>query len=172
MEVLTKYVFAPNAFDADAQVYPYLQLQRRGFNQPGNGEDFKVTNSILALQVNGTLGHIMNPSTLQRITNTRLYGNQYSAADVMGDLVKGIFDADMTGNVNVYRQYLQSSFVRGLSQLMADNSPLDAVSKEAAYYSAKKLRAKLAAAPATANEETKAHRAGMIFVLDKALKVD
>ena len=172
MEVLTKYVFAPNAFDADAQVYPYLQLQRRGFNQPGNGEDFKVTNSILALQVNGTLGHIMNSSTLQRITNTRLYGNQYSAADVMNDLVKGIFDADMTGNVNVYRQYLQSSFVRGLSQLMADNSPLDAVSKEAAYYSAKKLRAKLAAAPATANEETKAHRAGMIFVLDKALKVD
>ncbi|NCI45753.1 zinc-dependent metalloprotease [Sediminibacterium soli] len=172
MEVMNKYVFAPNAFDADAQVFPYLQLQRRGFNQPGNGEDYKVTNNVLALQVNGTLAHIMSPSTLQRITNTRLYGNQYSAADVMNDLVKGIFDADMNGNVNVYRQYLQSSFVRGLSQLLQETSPLDAVSKEAAYYTAKKLRTRLAATTAAANEETKAHRAGMVFVLDKALKAD
>jgi len=169
MDVMNKYVFAPNAFDADAQVFPYLQIQRRGFNQPGNGEDYKVTNNILALQVNGTLGHILNPSTLQRITNTRLYGNQYSVADVMNDLVKGIFDADIKGNVNVYRQYLQSSFVRGATQLMADNSPVDNVSKAAALYSVKKLRTKLASATST-NEETKAHRANMIFLIDKAVK--
>ena len=169
IEVMNKYVFAPDAFDADAQVFPYLQIQRRGFNQPGNGEDYKVTNNILALQVNGTLGHILNPSTLQRITNTRLYGNQYSVADVMNDLVKGIFEADMNGNVNVYRQYLQSSFVRGTTQLMAENSPVDNVSKAAALYSIKKLRTKLAAATST-NEETKAHRANMIFLIDKALK--
>ncbi len=172
MEVMNKYVFAPNAFDADAQVFPYLQIQRRGFNQPGNGEDYKVTNTVLALQVNGTLAHIMSPATLQRITNTRLYGNQYSAADMMNDLTKGIFDADMSGNVNVYRQYLQSSFVGGLTRLMSDASPIDQVSKSACLYTAKKLRSKLAAAPATANEETKAHRANMVFMLDRALKVD
>ncbi|MBV9987609.1 MAG: zinc-dependent metalloprotease [Chitinophagaceae bacterium] len=172
MDIMSKYVFAPNAFDADAQVYPYLQIQRRGFNQPGNGEDFKVTNNVLALQVNGTLAHIMNPSTLQRITNTRLYGNQYSVAEVMSDLTKAIFDADMNGNVNVYRQYLQGSFVRGLTQLMAENSPADNVSKAAALYTAKKLRTRLAAAPATANEETKAHRTAMVFMIDKALKTD
>ncbi|MCW3088418.1 MAG: hypothetical protein JWQ78_1804 [Sediminibacterium sp.] len=169
MEVMNKYVFAPDAFDADAQVFPYLQIQRRGFNQPGNGEDYKVTNNVTALQVNGTLAHILNPSTLQRITNTRLYGNQYSAADVMNDLVKGIFDADMNGNVNVYRQYLQTSFVRGAAQLIADNSPVDNVSKAAALYSIKKLKSRLATAPST-NEETKAHRANMIFLIDKAIK--
>lgn len=171
MEVLSKYVFAPNAFDADAQVYPYLQLQRRGFNQPNNGEDFKVTNSILGLQVGGALAHILNPATLQRITNTRLYGNQYSAADVMSDLVKGIFDADLTGNVNVYRQYLQTTFVRGAGSLLTPQSPIDDVSKAAALYTLRKLRAKLAAAVST-NEETKAHRANMIFLIDKALKTD
>lgn len=169
MDVMTKYVFAPNAFDADAQVYPYLQLQRRGFNQPGNGEDYRVTNNVLAIQAGGTLAHILNPSTLQRITNTRLYGNQYSVADVMNDLVKGIFDTDMNGNVNVYRQYLQTSFVRGTAQLIAPNSPADDVSKASALYTLKKLKTRLASAPST-NEETKAHRANMIFVIDKAIK--
>jgi len=169
MDVLSKYVFAPDVFDADAQVFPYLQLQRRGFNQPGNGEDYKITNSLNGLQVYGTLAHILSPATLQRITNTRLYGNQYSVADVMNDLVKGIFDADINGNVNVYRQYLQTSFVRGTAQLTGDNSPLDNVSKGAAFYALKKLRTKLSAA-VSGNEETKAHRANMIFLIDKALK--
>lgn len=171
MDVLTKYVFAPNAFDADAQVYPYLQIQRRGFNQAANGEDFRVTGNVLGLQVNGTLAHILNPSTMQRITNTRLYGNQYSVADVMNDLVKGIFDADMSGNVNVYRQYLQTTFVKGTAQLIGPTSPADDVSKASALYTLKKLRTRLAAAPST-NEETKAHRANMVFLIDKALKTD
>jgi hypothetical protein len=168
MEVMTKYVFAPNAFDADAQVYPYLQIQRRGFNQPGNGEDFRVTNNVLAMQVNGALAHILNPATLLRITNTRLYGNQYSAADVMNDLVKGIFDADMSGNVNVYRQYLQTTFVKGSVQLI-ESPQIDDVSKSAVLYNLKKLKTRLAAASST-NEETKAHRTNMIFIINKALK--
>lgn len=169
MDLLSKYVFAPNVFDADAQVFPYLQMQRRGYNQPTGGEDYKITANLTNLQVGGTLAHILSPATLQRITNSRLYGNQYSAADVMNDLVKGIFDADLNGNVNVYRQYLQTSFVRGTASLTADNSPLDNVSKAAALYTLKKLKTKLAAAVST-NEETKAHRANMLFLIDKALK--
>lgn len=169
MDFLNKNVFAPNVFDADAQVFPYLQMQRRGYNQPSGGEDYKITANLTSLQVSGTLAHILSPSNLQRITNTRLYGNQYSVADVMNDLVKGIFDADINGNVNVYRQYLQTSFVRGTAQLTADNSPLDNVSKAAALYTLKKLRTKLTTA-VSGNEETKAHRTNMIFLIDKALK--
>lgn len=171
MEVLTKYVFAPNAFEADTQVFPYLQMQRRGFNQPGNGEDFKVTNNFLGLQVNGALAHILNPITLQRINNTRLYGNEYGVVDVMGDLVKGIFDADINTNVNMYRRYLQISFVKGAANLIAPASTLDEVSKSAALYTLRKLRTKLAAA-VSPNEDTKAHRTHLIFLLDKALKAD
>lgn len=171
MDVLNKYVFAPNAFDADAQVYPYLAFQRRGFNQPGNGEDFKITNNVLGLQAGGALAHILNPITLQRMTNTRLYGNQYSVADVMGDLVKDIFDADINGNVNVHRQYLQTTFVKGAASLLNPQAPIDDVSKAAALYTIKKLRTKLAAAVST-NEETKAHRTNLLFLIDKALKTD
>jgi len=171
MEVLTKYVFAPNAFEADTQVFPYLQMQRRGFNQPGNGEDFKVTNNFLGLQVNGALAHILNPITLQRINNTRLYGNEYGVVDVMSDLVKGIFDADINTNVNMYRRYLQISFVKGAANLIAPASTLDEVSKSAALYTLRKLRTKLAAA-VSPNEDTKAHRTHLIFLLDKALKAD
>ncbi len=170
MAVLTKYVFAPNVFAADAQVFPYLQWQRRGFNQPGSGEDFKITNILGNMQVGGTLAHILNPNTLQRITNTRLYGNQYPVIEVMNDLVKGIFDADMNGNVNVYRQYLQTSFVSATSDLVADNSKADDVSKAAAIYTLQKLRSRLKSAPATANEESKAHRAQLAFLIEKALK--
>src|SRR5205085_2300540 len=32
MELLSKYVFAPDAYKEDAQVFPYLQNQRRGYN--------------------------------------------------------------------------------------------------------------------------------------------
>lgn len=169
METLAKYVFAPNAFDADTQVFPYLQMQRRGFNQPPTGEDFHITNNVLALQASGSLGHILHPATLQRINNTRMYGNTYSVADVMNDLVKAIFDADMNGNVNIYRQYLQTTFVKGAAQLLADNSPVDNISKGAALYTLRKLRVRLAAAPSP-TEETKAHRANLIFIIDKALK--
>ncbi|WP_439506956.1 zinc-dependent metalloprotease [Sediminibacterium sp.] len=171
MEVLNKYVFAPNAFEADTQVFPYLQMQRRGFNQPGNGEDFKVTNNFLGLQVNGALAHILNPITLQRINNTRLYGNEYGVVEVMNDLVKGIFDADINANVNVYRRYLQISFVKGAASLLNPSAPLDDVSKSAALYTLKKLRTKLAAA-VSPNEDTKAHRTHLLFLLDKALKAD
>ncbi len=171
MDVLNKYVFAPGAFDVDAQVFPYLQLQRRGFNQPGNGEDYKVTATILGLQSSGALAHILHPATLQRITNTSLYGNTYSVADVMADLVKGIFDADINGNVNVYRQNLQTAFVKNLAGLTGLQSPADDVSKAAALYTLKKLRTKIAAA-VSSNEATRAHRSNLLFLIDKALKTD
>jgi hypothetical protein len=169
IEILNKYAFAPNAFDADAQVFPYLQPQRRGYNQVGTGDDYRVTNNILAVQTQGTLSHILHPATLQRITNSRLYGNQYSVASVMSDLQKGIFDADMATNVNVYRQYLQTAFVKGLVGIMDYKSPMyDDVSRAAALSTVKKIKGQLATAVST-NEETKAHRAGLLFLINQAL---
>ena len=169
MASLGKYVFAPDAYASDAKVFPYLQIQRRGFNQ-GRGEDYKATASLNALSTTA-LDQILHPATLQRITNTRLYGNEYAITDVMNDLVKNIFDADINGNVNVYRQYLQNSFVKMNIQMVADNSVLDQVSKSAVYYTLKKLKSKLANAN-MGNEETKAHRATLIFSIEKALKTN
>ena len=169
MDVLNKYVFAPNAFEADKQVFPYLQPQRRGFNQAGNGDDFRVTGNVMSLQVQGALSHLLHPATLQRMTNSQLYGNQYSVADMMNDLQKNIFSADIATNVNVYRQYLQTAFVKQLITI-ADpkNATYDDVSHAAALNTLRKIKSQVAKAPST-NEETKAHRGNLLFLVNTAL---
>jgi hypothetical protein len=170
METLTKYVFAPNAFEADAQVYAYLQPQRRGFNQAGSGDDWRISEATLNVQSTGALSHLLHGATLQRITNSRLYGNQYSVASMLGDLQKGIFDADIATNVNVYRQYLQTYFVRQLAAMVdVKTQQFDDVSKAAALYTLKKIKTQLATAVST-NDETRAHRANLVFLINNALE--
>jgi hypothetical protein len=170
MSTLAKYVFAPDAFAADAPVYAYLQAQRRGFNQPGNGEDYKITGSVLQQQVFGGLSHILHPSTLQRITNSRLYGNQYSAADVMVDLNSAIFSADLKTNVNVFRQNLQTQYVKGLLSIVEDkNNMYDDISKAAALNAVRKVKTLVGTGVST-NEETKAHRAALIYIINSELE--
>ena len=170
MSTLSKYVFAPDAFKADAAVFAYLQPQRRGFNQSGSGDDYKITTVALNMQLNGALAHILNPAVLQRITNSRLYGNQYSVADVMNDLNTGIFAADMKTNVNVYRQYLQTAYVKGLISIVKDPvNQYDDVAKAAALHAIKKIKTQMATA-ISSNEETKAHRANLVFLVNAALE--
>lgn len=170
IDVLNKYIFAPDAFDADAQVFAYLQPQRRGFTQNVTGDDYRITDNILTVQTGGALSHLLHGATLKRITNSRLYGNQYSVAAMMGDLQKGIFNADIAANVNVYRQNLQTYYVRQLvSMVDPKNQQFDDVSKAAALYTMKKIKAQLAAAVST-NQETKAHRANLLFLIQNAME--
>jgi hypothetical protein len=172
IEVLNKYLFAPDAFNGDEQVFSYLQLQRRGFNFFTGTEDPKITSGYTGMQTYGGLSHILHPVTLQRITNTRLYGNTYSVADVMSDLTKGIFNADLTGKVNVYRQYLQTQYVKYIANMVGTSqmSPFDDVSRAAALYTLKKIKGMLATA-VSPDEETKAHRSNLVFIIDNALTV-
>jgi hypothetical protein len=89
----------------------------------------------------------------------------------MSDLVKGIFDADSKTNVNVYRQYLQTSFVKGVSSMIGSGgaaAQYDDVAKAAALNTLKKVKALLATTVST-NEETKAHRANLVFLINNAL---
>lgn len=170
MSTLSKYIFAPNAFDADATVFAYLQPQRRGFNQSNTGDDYKITGNILSQQVNGALAHVLHPVTLQRITNSRLYGNQYSVAEVMNNLNAAIFSADLKNNVNVYRQYLQTEYVKGLLNIVNDKfNQYDDVAQAGALQAVKKIKGQLATAIST-NEETKAHRASLVYLITKGLE--
>jgi hypothetical protein len=88
----------------------------------------------------------------------------------MSDLTKGIFDADLKGNVNTYRQYLQTSFVKSLAQIIDQRSTADDVSKAAARYTLMKLKSKLATG-VSSNEETKAHRTNLVYLIDEATRV-
>lgn len=171
MALLSKYIFAPNAFDADAELYPYLQIQRRGFNFFGSPEDPKPQFTVLSIQ-NSVLSRMLNPITLTRISSSSLYGNTYSVAEVMNDLVTAIFAADLKTNVNLFRQNLQTEFVKGAAGIAtgAANTGYDNTSRAAALATLKKVRTQLATATSP-NEETKAHRANMIFIIDKALAI-
>ena len=168
--LLSKYVFAPDAFKGDAALFPYLQMQRRGFNFFGAGEDIKPQNTVLAIQV-GLFAHLLSSSTMARINNSTLYGNTYTTADMMNDITNAVFAADLKTNVNLYRLNLQTEYVKGLAAIIsAPVSPYDNASKAAMLNTLKKVKALLATAIST-DEQTRAHRANLVFIIDKALSV-
>lgn len=171
MKVLTNYIFAPNAFDADAQLYPYLQRQRRGFNFFNGTEDPKILRRAAAVQ-NTALDFILFPVTLNRVATTTLYGNTYTVAEIMNDLVKGCFAADINGNVNAFRQNLQTDLVQRLIGISEDvTKQYEPAAKAAAYYSLKSLRTMIASATG-GDTQTKAHRSSLLFAIDKGLSVN
>src|SRR5690625_5957755 len=110
MNALAQHVFGPDAFAHDGKLYAHLQMQRRGFGFFSDTEDPKIHSRVAAIQ-NNTLNHLLHPSVLQRITDSGLYGNEYSLADVMGDLTSAIFDADAGRSVNSFRRNLQTEYV-------------------------------------------------------------
>jgi hypothetical protein len=170
VEILSKYVFAPNAYDADAPLFAYLQLQRRGFNFFGVPEDPKPQVAVLAIQ-RSVLAHVLSSNTLMRINTTSLYGNTYSVADVLNDFTRAIFAADLSGNVNLYRQDIQTEYVKDLALISNTLMPTyDDPSKAAALAQLKKIKTMLARA-VSPNEQTKAHRVNLNFIIDKALVV-
>lgn len=170
--ILTQYAFAPNAFDADIPLYPYLQMQRRGFGFMGTTEDPKLNNLYLSMQSDAALAHILHPTTMMRVSNSSLYGNNYSVAEILTDLTNGIFRADLNGKVNTHRQYLQNYYVKRIIDIATNktNNPYDDIAKAAAYQTLKKVRSMLASAGAS-DESTRAHRASLIFNIDSALAV-
>lgn len=169
MALLGKYVFAPDAFDADKTLFPYLQVQRRGFGFFGTTEDVKPQNIFVSIQLN-TLAQLLHPTTLSRINNSGLYGNTYSVANVMSDLSNDIFAADLKTNVNLFRQNLQTEFVKASASIVSAPAGYDNASKAAALYTLRKIKTQLGGAVST-NEQTKAHRANLAFLIDKALVV-
>ena len=169
MNTLNTYVFAPDAFDADSYLIPYLQRQRRGFNFFGNPEDPRPEEYVLDLQAY-TLNYILNSSTMNRANRTTLYGNTYSSADILADINGMLFDADLKTNVNLYRQNIQTEYVKTLGNILNKGDQYDNASKAAALNSLRTLRDKISKA-ASSNEQTKAHRANLIFLIDKALVI-
>ncbi|GJM11072.1 MAG: hypothetical protein DHS20C11_33480 [Lysobacteraceae bacterium] len=121
IDVLGQHLFAPTAFDAPADLYRYLARQRRGFNFYSETEDPKVHQAVLAMQ-QAVLDHVLHPSVLKRMTDSSLYGNEYSLGEMMGDLTDAVFDADMRGDVNSFRQNLQVEYVNRLVAMVSADS--------------------------------------------------
>lgn len=174
MQALNTYLFSPNAFNAASGLFNYLQTQRRGYNFFGRNEDPKLHDRFSLMQEN-VLMELLNAKVLQRITDSRLYGNKYSAYEMMSDLTAACFNEDMAGSVNTIRQGLQAEYVRrlitvsGLGQNNAMAAMMyDPTAKAAAVAQLKKIRNMLAASLVTSTGETKAHRDYLILIIDQA----
>jgi hypothetical protein len=168
MNALKNYVFAPNAFDAPNDLYNYLAMQRRGFNFSSGPEDPKIHKQVLTYQKN-VLNHILHPNTLQRITDSELYGNTYSLSTFMTDLNNAIFKADIYGSINSFRQNLQLEYTNMLINILTgkQNSRYTHTAKSMALYNLKAIRAM--AAP-SGNIASRAHKQHLRTLIDNALK--
>jgi hypothetical protein len=76
MQLLKKYAFSKNAFKTPEQIYNFLQMQRRGSGFNKETEDPKIHDRILNMQ-KATFDQLLHSTVLQRIADTKLYGNKY-----------------------------------------------------------------------------------------------
>ncbi|MFN2458835.1 MAG: hypothetical protein ABR502_11595 [Chitinophagaceae bacterium] len=147
-----------------------VQQFRRGFNFFSSTKDPKLTDIYLGQQYSAALTHLLHPVTLRRLSDSRLYGNQYSGASVLADLTNAIFAEDLKTAVSIFRQNLQTEFVKQVSNIANFKTPgYDNISKAAALNAVKKIKVMLATA-SSPNEETKAHRASLVYIIDKSLE--
>ncbi len=156
MKALEKYAFAPDAWDKAAGVYNYLLEQRRGFNHFSNNEDPEIHTRVLAMQKE-CLNHLLHPNVLQRITDSKLYGNTYTLDKMMTDLTNAIFQIDAKSTINSFRQNLQMEYVNRLIQTNDPKSKYDHFSKAMAWSELKRIET-LLAANTSADPSTKAHK--------------
>jgi len=168
MAALRDYAFAPNAFDVPNDLYNYLAPQRRGFNFFRSPEDPKIHSQVLGYQKR-VLNHLLHPNTLQRISDSELYGNKYPLSTYLTDLNNNIFKADISGDVNSFRQNLQQEYTSMLIDILTgkENSKFTSASKSMALYNLKRIRTM--AAPA-GNTSSKAHKQYLRTLVDNTVK--
>jgi hypothetical protein len=170
MGMLRDYLFAPNAFDAPEGLYNYLQMQRRGFGFSGTTEDPKIHARALAIQKN-ILDHLLHQTVLTRMSDARLYGNDYTLAEMMGDLTGAIFAADARGNVNTFRQNLQLEYATRLTDVISKEGrkKYDYLTQSMALRQLKQIE-QIAARRAGVNIETRAHREHLAHLITRAFE--
>lgn len=167
MEALEEYAFGPAAFDAEAEVYAYLQDQRRGFGYFSTPEDPKIHARVLSAQAKA-LDHLLHPRVLQRLVDASLYGDGYALDRYFVDLTDALFAADMKGAVNTFRQQVQLEYVQRIIALYQDEKRFDPVSRSQAFLTLKRLNGQLMKAPQP-DGMTAAHREYLKHLIDLAL---
>ncbi len=165
MDALTKYAFAPDAYMASTEVYSHLQMQRRGFSQPRNGEDPKIHARNLNAQKR-CLSHLLHANVLQRITDGQLYGNTYSLDAYWKSLTDAMFKADIGGSVNTMRQNLQIEYTQRLAGIIS-NKKYDHVARSMALYEMNRID-QMAKNAGGGNTLSKAHRAHLRQIIKAA----
>lgn len=167
MQALAKYAFSKNAFKTPSDLYAYLQMQRRGYDLRRETEDPKIHDRILNIQ-RGVFDHLLNSTVMQRLTDTRLYGNQYTLNAMMQDLTNAVFKEDLGSSVNSLRQDLQEEYVLRLLNIIDPKSAYSYTSRSAAFGEVQRIQQLMKTYPG-ADAATRAHRAHLTFLISKAL---
>lgn len=169
MDALDKYIFAPDAFSTPNEVYNYLARQRRGYNFFGGPEDPKIHEQVLGYQTS-VLAHIMHPNTLQRLSNSELYGNEYKLSAFMTDLNNMMFKPDIYGSVNSFRQNLQAVYTKRLIDMLTGraSSRFSVASKSMAIYNLNAIKGWVS--NGKGDVATRAHKNHLKTLITNAMK--
>jgi hypothetical protein len=169
MEAMKKYIFAPDAFNTPKDVYNFLAKQRRGYNFFAGPEDPKIHEQVLAYQTK-VLAHIMHPNTLQRISNSELYGNDYKLSSFMSDINNIMFKPDVYGSINSFRQNLQAVYTKRLIYMISGkaSSRFTVAAKSMAIYNLKNI--KIWVSNGKGDLATKAHKNHLKILITNAMK--
>jgi hypothetical protein len=167
MALLADAVFGPDAFAGLNTAGNLMLAQRRGFDHASTTEDPKLHQMALNIQ-RDVLAHLLHPLVLARLTDTRVYGNEYSVADMLVDLTDAVFAADLDGDVNTFRQNLQLEYVRRLLAIVEVGSSYDHVSQSMALDRLRFIEDRLSRSR-RGNLETAAHREHVLYRISRGL---
>ncbi|WND02448.1 zinc-dependent metalloprotease [Temperatibacter marinus] len=169
MKVLREQIFAPDAFEASAELISHLAIKRRGFNHFAITEDPKLLMRTYNIH-RDVMSQLLHPRTITRLSDTQMYGNEYSAAEMMDDLSAAVFEDDIRNTVNGVRQNLQLGYVNSLIGMLS-NPAYDFIGRSSALYQLKSIRKDMDRAR-TRDISTRAHRDHIKLIIDKALEVN
>ncbi len=165
MAVLARYGFAPDAFRAPEDLYTHLQMQRRGFSHFEGTEDPKLHERVLNIQTD-LLNQLLHPVVLQRISDTELYGNRYTLAEVMTDLTNAVF---VKSGDNTLSRNLQVEYVGRLAAMIAPGAKYHNAAQSMALYEINRIATQMKAIRA-GDTASKAHRDYVLHIIEKALE--
>tara|TARA_Y100000591_G_scaffold329622_2_gene358579 strand:+ start:1625 stop:4117 length:2493 start_codon:yes stop_codon:yes gene_type:complete len=165
MEALNKYAFSVEAFPINPDLLQVVQVERRMFDLYDEHEDPQMHKTVLGIQ-NRVLDHILSPWTLYRISDTELYGNDYSVNEVLNDLTKSIFTGDIDNSVSSIRRNIQTSYVRRLFSILAQDY-YDELATAAVYSSLRDIQ-KIVRKPSN-DPATRSHRKFIAWIIESGL---
>lgn len=131
LNVLEAAVFGPEAFTVEEAFADRLQSQRRFFDHFPNDEDPSLHARAYAQQM-AIMAHLLHPNVLDRMGDTSRYGGDYSPSEYLEDLTRIVYQADVRGEPNTYRQNLQVAYLQQLIAIAGPSSPYPPFAQSAA----------------------------------------
>jgi hypothetical protein len=171
MKTLAERVFAPDALRAPQALLAHARLQRRGFEFSEENEDLPLHTHLTKIPA-AALDHLLHAKTLQRLSDTALYGQPYPLGEMFGDLTAAVFDADRAAPAHSLRRWVQSDYVSRLIAIVGDPdrpSKFDPLSQAAAWGELERIRRDCARTEPAWDPATRTHRRHLLWRIDQAM---